>query len=125
MTPAEREELVQAKLLIMTKDARSLHNLVKDRQQVQKRNGENLAVEAKQRLQNLAKIRQEESKKRISTIDTKEQERKKISRSLMHNLTTAADYPGCPQYVPHMINILKNILGKFIIYRKKPFFSLD
>lgn len=97
----------------MTEDAKSLNKLLKDRKDLVKSNEEKVAAENKKRLMELSKIRDTAKKMRMAKDDAKERERKKKSRTFMHNLETSADYPEAPQYVPHMINVLKNILGKY------------
>ena len=107
----QRDELVQKQMDLMTKDAKSLHNMVKHRSELLKANDERLQQENEQIAANLRKIQSEESKKRHSKLEAKEHERQKLSRTMMANLVTAADYPDAPTFVPHMINVLKNILG--------------
>lgn len=98
----------------MANDAKFLHNLVKQRTEVMKSNEEQLRKENRERMSTLQQIREDQSLNRVAKNDSKESERQKISRTLMAKLVSSADYPGCPDYVPPMINIMKNILGKDI-----------
>lgn len=112
------------KLSIMNKEAQYLHQLIKHRKALIKANEIKLKKEKKKMMSNLDKIREDQSHFRCMKSDAKELERQKLSRTLMANLCTAADYPGCPPYVPHMINLLKNIMGNFSVHFYK-IYSLD
>lgn len=96
---------------VMSRDAKYLHRLVKHRAALIKSNETKARKEKNSQLSNIDKIREENSKMRNAKNEAKELDRQKISRTLMANLVTAADYPDSPKYVHHLINVLKNILG--------------
>lgn len=109
----------------MTEDAKKLHCLVKDRDLYLKNMSNKLEKEKKETLSSLSQIRARHSSIRMSKHEEKEKERKTLSRTLMANLVSATDFPDSPSYVPHMINVLKNILGNLNdIRRKKSFVVL-
>lgn len=110
---------MEDKLLAMSSDAKHLHKLVKHRDAQIKAIETKLKKEKRDKMSSLDKIRDDHSHMRCAKNDAKELERQKLSRTLMANLCTAADYPDSPGYVVHMINILKNILGKAIFLLKK------
>lgn len=126
------DKVVQDKMDLMTKDAKYLHLLVKKRKCLVKDNEELLKKESRERMTTLEQIREEHSLTRTAKNESKENERQKISRTLMAKLVTAADFPGCPDYVPAMINVLKNILGmppnkmgKYFFFKKTRNYFLD
>ena len=95
----------------MSDDAKELHKLINQRNDQQKSNEEKLKKENEERLNSLMKIRAENSNMRNAKNDAKEMERQKLSRTLFSNLVSSSDFPDSPSFVPHMINVLKNILG--------------
>ena len=95
----------------MSNDAKKLHKLVKHRNTHLEAMQEKVRKEEAERKSVLLKIRESQNSSRMKKNDEKENERKMLSRTLMAKLVSASDYPDCPPYVPHMINILKNILG--------------
>lgn len=97
----------------MTSDAKKLHKLVEDRENHVKDMNDKIRQETKERNSTISKIRDNQSSLRIKKIEEKENERKTLSRTLMTKLVSASDYPDCPPYVPHMINVMKNVLGNF------------
>ena len=99
----------------MTKDAKYLHQLVKKRTDLINANEEKLKKEQRERMSTLNQIREDHSLVRNAKNESKESERQKISRTLMAKLVSAADFPGCPDYVPPMINVMKNILGNYYV----------
>lgn len=111
MNENERSVLVDEKIALMSNDAKHLHELIKQREILINENVLKLKTEKKNQMSTLDKIREEHSQIRCAKNDAKEQDRQKLSRTLMANLVTAADYPNCPPYVHHIINFLKNILG--------------
>ena len=111
MNENERSVLVEEKIVEMSNDAKELHKLIKYRDDLIYENEMKLKNEKRQHQSTLEKIRDDQSNMRCAKNDCKEQERQKVSRTVMANLVTAADYPGCPSYVHHIINVLKNILG--------------
>lgn len=100
----------------MTSDARDLHRYVKERSTKIQINEDKLKRENVDRMSSLAKIRTTHSNIRNVKNDAKENERQKLSRTLMANLVTSADYPDAPDYIPDMINVLKNVLGNVLIF---------
>ena len=112
MIPSEKDVLVEARMKLMAEDARALLKLIEERNVKVKANEEGIARENKERQDSLADIRKAQSKARITKNKNKEEECKTISRTIMANLVSAADYPGAPRYVPDMINVLQNILSK-------------
>lgn len=113
MIPNEKNEMVQTRLQMMSEDAKRLQSLVKQRQDLVKAVEDKLAKENKERQASLVKIRESHSSLRTARNEAKEKERRKVSRTLMANLCNAADYPDAPPYVPHMINVMQNILSKY------------
>lgn len=95
----------------MSADAKTLNKLVKQRETEVKKNQKKIVTENRERLEKVDLVRKKNSSLRSKKNDEKESGRKAISRTLMANLVSAADYPDAPPYVPHMINVLKNILG--------------
>ena len=113
--PSDKDEKVNERIQIMSEDAKSLQQLLKRREGLVKDIEDKLSAENKERNASLSKIRNINSSLRTSKNEKKEQERQKLTRTLMANLCTAADYPDAPPYVPHMINVLKNILGNNLL----------
>ena len=95
----------------MAEDAKYLQKLVKQRDNQINANEAQLKKDKHEKLSFLDKIREDLSVTRCTKNDEKEKDRQRVSRTLMAALVTAADYPGCPDYVPAIINVLKNILG--------------
>lgn len=116
MDENHREKQVQDKIQVMTEDAKQLHKLLKQRQSEIKANEEKMRKESRERMSTLDQIREDHSLARTAKNESKESERQKISRTLMSKLVTAADFPGCPDYVPAIINVLKNILGNLLYH---------
>lgn len=111
MIPSQKENVVKSKIDEMSEDAKMLHKIINQRNKVVEENEQRLAKENKERHASLLKIQKNQSSLRTARQDAKELERQKLSRTLMANLVTAADYPDAPPYVPHMINMMQNILG--------------
>ena len=114
MVNKDTEKMVQAKMSDMSNDAEQLHKLIRQRTALLKKNVlfEN---EEKDRNSKLSKIREQQSSIRSVKNDAKELERLKLSRTIMANLISSADYPECPPYVPHIINVLKNMSGIILL----------
>lgn len=98
----------------MSGDAKELHKFLVERKTLLDERDELLAKEKNDRLTSQLQARRKKSAARIDKEHSKENERKKVSRTLMANLVTAADYPDAPTYIPHMINVCQNILGSLI-----------
>lgn len=111
MSTCDRDSLVQAKMVLMNNDAKKLHSLVKERNIIVKRNEEIVAKENRDRMSHIDQIRSRQIEVRTAKEDKKEKERSNLSRTMMANLVSSSDYPGCPPYVPHMINVMKNVMG--------------
>ena len=105
--------MVDTKIAIMNQDVHHLNKLVKHRNAVIKDNERIIEKEKRNEMSALDKIREDHCQMRCAKNDAKEVERQKVSRTYMANLSTAAESPDCPPYVHHIINVLKNILGKF------------
>lgn len=105
--------MIQARITLMSGDAKRLHKLVKERQDHIEGMEEKKRNEKEERVSSLAQIRESQSILRQKKNDAKEQERTTLSRTLMTKFVTSADYPDCPPFVPHLINMLKNIIGTF------------
>lgn len=113
MNQNEKDVKLQSKMDEMTNDAKYLHKLVKHRSMKIQSAEAQFKKENRERLSSIQKTRLDHSQIRASKNDAKENERQKITRSLVAALVTSADYPGCPEYVPPMINFMKNISGTF------------
>lgn len=116
MTPAEREKCIEEKIEAMTADAKELQRLVKERKGLIDEHEKRLAKEKKDRKESLDKVRNMHTNMRSAKNDAKEQDRQAVSRTLMTNLVTSADYPDAPAFVPHLINVIQNILGNTYAY---------
>lgn len=78
---------------------------------INKINEAQLRKENRDRMSSLEKIREDHGLARSAKNEAKEKERQKITRTLLANLVTSADFEDCPDYIPPIINVLKNILG--------------
>lgn len=96
----------------MSEDAKELHTLINKRKSLLTEMEEKLKKKRNQTLSSLSEIRARHSNIRQAKNEAKEQERKALSRTMMAKLVSSSDYPECPPYVPDIINVLKNILGK-------------
>lgn len=111
MTPAEKEQLIETKILQMKHDCKALNNAILKRQTLIDANSKKNSKESEEKMSSLSNIRQNQSRSRTARNDVKEQARHKVSRTLMANLVSAADYPDAPSYIPPLMDFLKNILG--------------
>ena len=100
----------------MARDANLIHELVKHRSFQVAANEEKVKKHNMEWNEDLKKMRVDLSNIRNAKNDAKEAERMKLTRTLMANLVSSADYPDAPPYVHHMINVFKNIMGNVNIY---------
>lgn len=95
----------------MSEHAKELHSLIKERKKLVDSYEEKHAKEKKERLEGVEKIRQTHANMRSAKNDAKERDRQAAARTMMANLVSSADYPDSPPFIPHLLNVLQNILG--------------